>query len=211
MTAAASALLLAAVVVAAADWWAVATRRTRLETFLKPVALALLAGAALLVDPTSSSMRWWFVAGLVASLVGDVLLLPTVDRFVAGLASFLVGHLLYVAGFVAGGVSSGRVAAAAVACGLVLAGLAPPILRGIRRRDHPELVPPVVAYMLVISAMVVTAAGHGRPAGIAGAVLFYVSDALIAWTRFVADVAHGRLAVMVTYHLGQALLVVGLI
>jgi uncharacterized membrane protein YhhN len=36
-----------------------------------------------------------------------------------------------------------------------------------------------------------------------GAVLFYISDALIGWSRFVKDFAQSRLAIMVTYHLGQ--------
>jgi uncharacterized membrane protein YhhN len=43
-----------------------------------------------------------------------------------------------------------------------------------------------------------------------GAVAFYVSDALIAWTRFIADFRHSRLAVMVTYHLAQVGLVLAL-
>ena len=44
---------------------------------------------------------------------------------------------------------------------------------------------PVLAYMLVISAMVATAIGAGRFFAVVGAVLFYASDSLIAWDRFV--------------------------
>ena len=47
-------------------------------------------------------------------------------------------------------------------------------------------------------------------APVIGAILFYVSDALIGWTRFVRDVRHGRVAIMVTYHLGQIGLVLSL-
>jgi uncharacterized membrane protein YhhN len=70
---------------------------------------------------------------------------------------------------------------------------------------------PVGAYMLVISAMVASAVGTGLALAVAGAVLFYVSDALIAWTRFVHDLPHGRLAVITTYHVAQALLVLSLV
>ncbi|MDQ2727613.1 MAG: lysoplasmalogenase [Actinomycetota bacterium] len=42
------------------------------------------------------------------------------------------------------------------------------------------------------------------------AVLFYASDATLAWDRFVGPLRRGRLAVIVTYHLGQAGLVVSL-
>ena len=41
--------------------------------------------------------------------------------------------------------------------------------------------------------------------------LFYASDALIGWGRFVEARPWGDLAVMVTYHLGQVLLVLFLV
>jgi hypothetical protein len=47
--------------------------------------------------------------------------------------------------------------------------------------------------------------------GILGASLFYVSDALIAWNRFIGETRHGRLAIIVTYHLGQVGLVLSLV
>ena len=61
--------------------------------------------------------------------------------------------------------------------------------------------------------------GHGRQrhrrratrSAIVGAGLFYVSDALIAWNRFVAETRHGRVAIMVTYHLAQVGLVLSLV
>jgi uncharacterized membrane protein YhhN len=59
--------------------------------------------------------------------------------------------------------------------------------------------------------MVVCAVGTGNPVAIAGAVSFYASDALIGWGRFVRSYGWGRLAVMVTYHVGQVLLVLSLV
>jgi uncharacterized membrane protein YhhN len=70
---------------------------------------------------------------------------------------------------------------------------------------------PVVAYMSVISLMVVTAFGAGNPWGIAGATSFYASDATLGWNRFVRETGHGRLAVMATYHLAQLFLVLSLL
>jgi hypothetical protein len=66
------------------------------------------------------------------------------------------------------------------------------------------------ALLLVISAMVVVAYASGGAFAIVGATLFYVSDALIGWTRFVKPIPRGRLVIMVTYHLGQAGLVLSL-
>ena len=44
-----------------------------------------------------------------------------------------------------------------------------------------------------------------------GAALFVASDAMIAWNRFVAPFRAADLGIMVTYHLGQAGLVLSLL
>ena len=75
---------------------------------------------------------------------------------------------------------------------------------------HPGLLGPVVAYTAVISAMVVVAIGSGDGFAAAGALLFYTSDSLIAWDRFVSPRTWARHAIMITYHLAQAGLVVSL-
>jgi uncharacterized membrane protein YhhN len=69
----------------------------------------------------------------------------------------------------------------------------------------------VLAYMAVISLMVVSAIGTGHPAAIVGAGLFYASDSLIAWNRFLRASRRGQVAVMVTYHLAQVGLVLSLL
>jgi uncharacterized membrane protein YhhN len=154
-------------------------------------------------------VRAWFVVALVFSLAGDVFLMLPGDLFVAGLAAFLVGHLAYVGGFLAAGVSAPAVLAglAVVAVALLLVGR--PLLAGARRKE-PAMVVPVAAYMAVISAMLVTAIGAGPGLAVAGAALFYTSDALIGLGRFVRAWPWSPLAVIVTYHLGQGLLVVSL-
>ena len=81
------------------------------------------------------------------------------------------------------------------------------IVVGVRAGDHPELFGPVIAYLVVISAMVVSAFGTAAPWAVLGAALFYASDATLAWNRFLEPRRWGPLAVMVTYHLGQAGLV----
>ena len=70
---------------------------------------------------------------------------------------------------------------------------------------------PVTAYVAVISAMVVCAIGTGDGVAIAGAALFYYSDALIGYGRFVRSLPGGPVGIMVTYHVGQALLVLSLL
>ena len=69
---------------------------------------------------------------------------------------------------------------------------------------------PVSLYVLVISLMVAFAAGTDRWWAIGGAALFYASDALIGWSRFIKEFPGHRLAIMTTYHLGQVGIVLGL-
>ena len=76
--------------------------------------------------------------------------------------------------------------------------------------DDERMTGPVAVYMAVISLMVVMAFGTAVPIAIAGAVLFYASDGILGWNKFVEPVPHGRLAVMTTYHLGQIGLVLAL-
>jgi uncharacterized membrane protein YhhN len=90
------------------------------------------------------------------------------------------------------------------------------ILRAVKAGDTPEMATPVTAYMFVISAMVACAIGVGRPLAIVAAVLFYASDSLIAWNRFVSPdgsgpTAHPRLAIITTYHLAQLAFVLSLV
>jgi uncharacterized membrane protein YhhN len=69
---------------------------------------------------------------------------------------------------------------------------------------------PVALYMVVISAMVAVAVATRNTLATGGAILFYVSDASIAWDRFVHPWSWARTWIMVTYHLGQAGLVLSL-
>ncbi len=203
-------LLVVALVVAAVDWWAVATERRTVEYVAKPGTMVVLIAAALTLDPADGTARGWFVAALVLSLVGDVFLMLPRDLFVAGLASFLLGHVAYIVGLLSGDTSATGllVGAAIIVVALPLVGGR--VLRAVRAGDEPELTVPVALYILVISAMVVSAGASGSAVALAGALSFYVSDALIAWTRFIRPFAWGRVAVMVTYHAAQIALVASL-
>lgn len=214
MTTTAWVLLVLAAAAAAADWVAVSRRpgARPLEYVAKPLTLALLIGVAVAIDPSDDAQRAWFVVALVLCLAGDVFLMLPTEQFVAGLGSFLLGHVAYVVGFTleAGFSAFGLVLGVLV---VVVAGfiLGRRVLTAVRRGSEPELVGPVVAYIAVISAMVACAIGSGDPVAVAGAVLFYGSDLTIALTRFEQPRRRGPLTIMVTYHLAQALLVVSLL
>jgi uncharacterized membrane protein YhhN len=211
VTATAIAALVVAGVSAVANWVAKARGDRRLEYVAKPLTLLALVVAAATLDPTDNAQRWWFVAALVFSLAGDVLLMLPTDQFVAGLAAFLVGHVCYVVGFWLDPPAALAVAVATVVVVAVVTPLAQRIVRALRHGEHRDLVAPVVIYIAVITAMVVSAVASGNVFAAIGAVLFAASDSMIALDRFVKPFPAAPVAIMVTYHLGQALLVISLL
>ena len=196
---------------AALDWVAVAQGRRWLEYTCKPgAALAFLATAAVL-DPASNSARVWFCAALAACLAGDVLLMLPRDAFVAGLAAFVVAQVCFTVGFAHEDPPPARLVVAVVLVALAVGPLAWRFVHALRARGMTSMIAPVAVYIAVIAAMVVSAIAGGNGWGIAGAVLFFVSDSLIAENRFVAPRPWAPIAIIVTYHLALGGLVASLV
>jgi uncharacterized membrane protein YhhN len=209
--------LVVAAVFALGNWIAVSredrTRKWQLVEYIcKPAALAALVVAAAALDPAAGTdvRRHWFVAALVFSLVGDVLLMLPSDQFVGGLSAFLVAHCCYLVGFWSRGPALVPLLIAGAVTAVVIGMLGRKIVGAAREQDR-TLVGPVAAYIVVIGAMLATALAVGNPLAAVGAVLFVASDSMIAWSRFVGKVPYASVLIMVTYHLGQAGLVVSLL
>lgn len=219
MNAAAVALLVAAAVVGLVDWWAVAGAGSvlgrRVEAVAKPLTMALLVGVAVTAGSPDDGVRVALVVGAALGLSGDVALLGDSEpRFMAGLGAFALGHLAYAAAAVQVGFSAWALVGVAFMAALLAFRFVTRILPGARREGGPVLAGAVVFYGAVITLMVVTAWGifaTDSPAWLAGvgAMSFAVSDWVLGHTRFAGPLPGRRLAVMVPYHLGQALLVLG--
>jgi uncharacterized membrane protein YhhN len=204
---------LAVALAAPLDWWAVVGDRRRSEKVLKPAVLTALLLAAWAAGAPHSAAGWWLLAGLALSLVGDVALLSDApSRFVAGLAAFLLAHVAYVVAFAHVGMPSGRLALVGlVLVALLVVTVGRRVVPAAARKGGPALGAACAAYMAVIGAMGVAAWATGRPLAALGATVFLASDSVLALDRFVRPVRWGRLAVMVTYHLGQVLIVLGVL
>lgn len=210
MTTVSGICLIAALAVAAANLYAVGASRKRIEAISKPAVMVFLIAGAVTLQPHSDAQRWLFVLGLALGLVGDLLLLPQVDCLVAAIVVFGAGHVAYIAGFRLIGFNPLWAAAGLLLVLVAVAALVPPMLRQLRRSGRSRLLGPVFAYVVVISAFMVSAAGTGRPVAAIGALLFYASDGLLGWYRFVGPLRWGRPVNIVLYQLGQALLVLSL-
>ncbi|HWJ61110.1 MAG TPA: lysoplasmalogenase [Acidimicrobiales bacterium] len=211
MTTTSWALLAVTLAFAVADWWATWAGRRDIRFVTKPATLAFLIGVAVTLDPFDPTIRTWMVIGLVLSLAGDVFLMLEEKWFVAGLASFLLGHVAYIVGLQLAPRSWGWTLVGLVVVALAIATIGRRIVLGVAASEHRPMVGPVVAYLVVISAMVVSAFGTAGLWAIVGASLFYASDATLAWNRFLELRRFGPLSVMVTYHLGQIGLVAWLV
>ncbi len=209
------------------EWVAAGKRWIWMRVVTKPLSLILL------IVIFSSLGGWaypgyWFGAGLVFSLAGDVFLLLRTRFFIAGLVSFLIAHMFYIIGFSYGSIQLNEwgFIPLLLVIGLVIITY-PRIIGSIRRRlEHKKLWLPVVLYMLTITTMFFSAMltwfrePWSSQAAIfvsGGAMLFTVSDTVLATGRFLRPVPYGNFLVMFTYHLGQlgitagALIMLGLL
>jgi len=204
------ALLGATAVVAVVDWVAVVASARRLEYAAKPAVMIGLIAVALTLRPASPTERAFFIVALALGLASDVFLMLPKDMFLAGLVAALVEHIAYIGGFRARGLNVAVLTIAVVVALASVAVFLPPIYRALRN-SRPKLVAPVIVYVAVFVVMVASAGGTGSPVALAGALLFFYSDAILAWNRFVRPVPLGRIVNIVPYHVGEALLVLSLV
>jgi uncharacterized membrane protein YhhN len=192
------------------DWYAVWRGDRRTEIWAKPATLVALIVTALVLGATDTSAGWWLLVALVFGLAGDVFLLERSDtRFRLGLAAFLVGHVAFVVCFVLLGLDpEGWNYVSLLVLGACLIATRQ-VAASTYLRGGLALAAPVGLYTVVIGAMVIYAFATGVPLIAIGATVFALSDTVLARDRFVRPWAGAQLMVMITYHVGQALLVVG--
>ncbi len=146
------------------------------------------------------------LAGLVLGAIGDVCLLGQAKKyFIAGLVSFLLGHVAYVVAF------SGLPISPTSA--LVAAAVMTPLMAVIARWVFPyapDMRVPIGIYMLVIAAMCVVAIGAGAAGAPwmipAGALMFTASDIAVVRDRFVAPGFMNRLWGLPLYYAAQLII-----
>jgi uncharacterized membrane protein YhhN len=211
VTASAWVLLVIAAGFAIGDWTAVVRNDKRLEYLCKPLTMVFLIAVASALEVDDPTVRKWFVAALVLSLVGDILLMLPREQFVFGLGAFLLAHVAYIVGLWVDGVGILEFVLGLAIAGLAAVTIAGRILTAVNAGEHRDVLAPVRVYMVVISLMLASAIGTAEALAIAGAALFYVSDALIAWERFVRPRPWHALTIIVTYHVAQASLTLSLI
>ncbi|MEW6286486.1 MAG: lysoplasmalogenase [Chloroflexota bacterium] len=193
----------------------------RLEYLTKPAVMICLF-LWLYTVTGLQGLAFWFGLGVLFSLAGDVFLMFPQERwFLYGLVAFLLAHIAYLAGFQNELKAFGFWQAVLLAI-LSVGGvrLMRRLIPSIRAGGQSRLVAPVILYAAVISAMLyaamTTLSNPAWKAGASllvsgGAFLFYLSDIVLAWNKFVAPIQNGRIINIALYHLGQIGLIAGVI
>lgn len=191
--------LICTALAALANWYTRIRPHELAETISKPLTTVLVMWVAVAADgPTTPTVL--AVIGLMFCLAGDIALLDVIDRFIVGLACFLVGHIVFIAMFATLHLAHPLWGVIATVVLLIHAAIVgKQIVVGASTKE-PALRVPVSAYLVVIMSMAVVAAMTGNGWGIVGAAAFVVSDTLLGWRAFVAARPWMAPAVMITYH-----------
>lgn len=213
--------LIFALVLAALEALALQKNWFKLEVIAKPAVMIVLF-IWLVTSAGLEGALLWFGLGILFSLVGDVLLMISLDRlFLAGLAVFLFAQIAYIIGF---NIPVPEMSIWGVALALIIgmggARVIRRILEAATAKGQGRMRIPIAVYGVVISLMLLSAmlkqfditweAWAGLLVGV-GAFLFYISDIILAWNKFVAPIPHGRIYNIAAYHLGQIALIAGVI
>ncbi len=177
-----------------------------LRWFFKIIPIAMLLQLAL--SRTGGKIRTLLGLGLVLSAIGDILL-ALEGLFVQGLGAFLLAQVTYTILFLTQFRWQPRrlpwaclIIAYALVCTLLIVPQA------------GDMRIPVTAYMIAISLMAIAAGFRNDPQFIwvaVGALVFMVSDTLIAVNLFVTPFANSGVAVMTTYYVAQLLICLGVV
>ena len=174
--------------------------------FFKPLTVLMIIALAQIYGTKRGIYHWAILAGLLFSMIGDIFLIDPQTYFLYGLASFFVAHLWYILAFVKSGNKFNPISLLAFVVGFFIF---LSVVGGV-----PEIIKiPVIAYTLVISTMLcfafnfwLTRRSTKASFAVVGAILFVLSDAIIAFNRFSHQFFLAKIFILVTYFTAQWLI-----
>jgi uncharacterized membrane protein YhhN len=208
-------------VLAILDWFFVYQGLIKFNYFTKPATLLAL------IAWFSSLGGWqiglyWFGMALVFSLLGDVILLLPEKYFTYGLGAFLLAQICYIVGFNPAAPLDGLPILVIGGGVLLIASYLFNIVRKAIESNakNKKMETPLLVYSLALSLMLFSTlltlvqsnwltAAAGLVA--AGGILFFSSDSLLAYNRFVQAIPNAKFFVRIGYHLGQMALISGVL
>lgn len=212
-------LLIFSILFAILDWISV-WKEWKVGVYIaKPATILFLLLWSFVISGWRGGMSW-FGTGLIFSLAGDIFLMLNPRFFMPGMLAFFFTQICYLIGFNAVPLEfTFLVGMAAVIAGMAASGvirLIQPALQA-RMTGRWSLLPFYVYFasvtlMLLSAWLCLLRPEWSQPAaGLAagGGTLFFLSDSLLSYDRFVKPIHHGRFWVHMTYQAGQLALISG--
>lgn len=168
----------------------------------KLIPMVLVIGLAyLLKGENIIPYKTFIVIALIFCAIGDY----TLQWFIIGLISFLIGHVFYIRAFLTTKEVATPLWAKVV---LIVYGVVMLIWIGgtLIQKNEIILACAVAIYMFVILTMGWTSFRAGSKYAVAGAVLFIISDSILAINKFVINVDFSHQLIMLTYYSAQLLM-----
>ncbi len=165
--------------------WLLPKKISWVRSLFKTLPIAILAFGAMNAWVFEQG-PWLLVLALALSALGDCCLSREGEvMFLGGLGAFLAGHLAYIALFVTSSSVAFEIGALVLLVTIVTIVLVIVVLKNLWRHLG-ELRPGVIAYTIVIAAMVISAFATGQNNLLLyGVSLFAFSDAVLAHEMFV--------------------------
>lgn len=151
----------------------------------------------------------FMVLALFFCLGGDIALdLNTESSFAIGLFLFLTGHVFYMIFYF---LNARRTFNGFLRMFILL--LYTGIMAFLILPKTGDMMLPVAIYLVIITLMGISAGFfYGVTTSVfTGAIIFIISDSIIAVDRFLVDIPQQTVYVMITYYLGQLLMVAGVL
>lgn len=158
------------------------------------------------------------IIGAILGWVGDICLMfpqNSEKRFMLGLISFLIGHILYIITFLQA-ITNWTAFQTYVFVGVPIYLLFAVWIGKKLKEKAGEMLPAIIIYMIVIEVMSFTALMRGSTSGsgfpwftFIGSLFFIGSDTLLAWDRFKSEIKGIRAMAMSTYIIAQFLIIQG--
>ena len=190
---------------------------TRLRNISKPFILLSLLGFYVLAARSVSAA---IVLALIFSWIGDVLLIPKgVKWFTAGGIAFMISHAFFIAGYMKDIVFSRIPGLLVVILAVFFIATVAYIFSKLKPHLPKALFYPMFLYLLINGAMncfaifrCVSLPTAATITTAIGAALFFVSDSSLFFVRFNKDSRlKTHFLVMLTYSVGEFLIVLGLL
>ncbi len=172
----------------------------------KPLTTMLVIGLVLISGNTQTTFASLVIAGLIFSLFGDIFLMLPSDKFIQGLSSFFLAHILLITAFIQMGIMISWPLTIFLFMGAVL-------FYAFVYRNLGSMKIPVALYILVLCMMSWSAWGvylkfdetRFLLAGV-GTISFLVSDSTLGLDRFFKKFRAAELIILLTYFVAITLI-----